>query len=330
MADWRVRCEKWVRIFGGDVPDLHASSVAFAQIPKAVVPLTARSLYVGQKEICFCGLDEGFEFVGSDDATTCLLLVARCPQTDRIACTHMDSRRSARDLAKVLKAGLIGEANTISSFVVEIWLVGAIPDDDSKDGSDDLVQKVVGELKNQEAWNVGSPVIVNIRVACVLEVNSRPIPDDEDGHTVPISMGIAATYNGNSFAVVPAFWPPNARGPEIPLRTGRLWADEKNLTQIYPREGRPGMVGITPYTPGTDGQEEFQTLLDTEDDSEFKEEVSSSPWCEPDHFVSEVKAAMRFYLEHISSWNSVFLRGPLFFQPRLNGATGYWEWHQEL
>ena len=63
--------------------------------------------------------------IGSDDATTCVVLLAHCPATDRVLCTHLDSQKRCKGLAEVLCQLADWEENG-ELPVVDIYICGGI------------------------------------------------------------------------------------------------------------------------------------------------------------------------------------------------------------
>ena len=114
--------------------------------------------------------------LGSDDATTCVILVVRSDKTGRYCVAHLDGCRVRSSLAQLLSAFTYAEC----VFGLSVWLVGALADNDCYALSYKTLRLVLEYLLSRQ-------IPICIRVACVLEVNSVPIGDT---HNRPKITGI--------------------------------------------------------------------------------------------------------------------------------------------
>jgi hypothetical protein len=123
-----------------------ASKPGFAEDVVPLVPeRSSRALYVHQGEVAVVAADGSFSFVGSDDATTCIILLARNADRSRILVAHIDSPDRCSNLTDILEElGQGGDG-------VDVWLCGAmvLPMDEAG-GDDDEEEEEEEEEEDDE------------------------------------------------------------------------------------------------------------------------------------------------------------------------------------
>ena len=70
---------------------LKANSLSLLSRPQRLVSAEERCVYVGQREVAVAGREERVEMLGSEDATTCHIVVLRDSTTATTGLAHLDT-----------------------------------------------------------------------------------------------------------------------------------------------------------------------------------------------------------------------------------------------
>jgi len=272
-------------------------------IGEDVVPLvperSSRALYVHQGEVAVVAADGSFSFVGSDDATTCIILLARNADRSRILVAHIDSLDRCSNLTDILEdLGQGGDG-------VDVWLCGAmvLPMDEAGGDDDEeeeeeaesamLLIAIMTEL--EAASSAGNECRVQL-----LHVLQRNTHVDESGVQRPriMGFGFAVQPDGVS-AVVPMKFPIETRGPDFLLRLlPCLLSSQTALKPITRMHGQECFVVLPAFSAPDVSVSALRDLLAL-GDHDLLEATSTSPACEPPHYAQTYRAALAYAVEHL-------------------------------
>jgi len=70
---------------------LKANSLSLLSRPQRLVSAEERCVYVGQREVAVAGPDDRVEMLGSEDATTCHIVILRDSNTNTTGLAHLDT-----------------------------------------------------------------------------------------------------------------------------------------------------------------------------------------------------------------------------------------------
>ncbi|XP_033647006.1 protein N-terminal asparagine amidohydrolase-like [Asterias rubens] len=249
------------------------SSKAFHSLPLKPCPPKGL-LYVDQREFAVTTVsDDVIDTLGSDDATTCHIVVLRHSGTGVTGLCHFDgcnTRQGVEDLVEsVLKLGNDGGS-------LELHVVGGFQDD--KETSEKLSRELLSEFHKLE-------VDVYLMTACISGLNNTV----KNGINYPIVYGIAVSVKTG--AIFPASF--EYKGPDKALRSLRHFIGDTDVKNIY--DGTSHRLVIGPYNYG-----DFPNawILMQQSDSTLRKYLSTSPAVEPEYFEQSVRAALGFYLSN--------------------------------
>jgi len=195
-------------------PSLKKDAVKFVAKPLRRVQDPVSVLYVNQKEYAtvFKG-DTNVNIFGSDDATTCHILVL-VNQSEGILCIgHIDSVNDKESLSSMV-IDVLGSGESNSSGV-DLYIIGGY--EDEKNRSTTLTVELLRFFHQL-------PVHIELKMMCVGTVNTH----HREGINWPILYGVAATFQ-TDFEISPASFGLNVRGPHLALRSARLFCDKEHL-----------------------------------------------------------------------------------------------------
>lgn len=256
-------------------------------------------LYVHQREFAATTpADNSVSVIGSDDATTCHLVVLRHTGSGAVCLAHCDGSSTWSEVPLLVKA-VTSLSNGSKEGRLELHLVGGF-NDESKT-SHKLSLNILAAFQKQKED-------IHLETCCITEINDIVI----DGTHRPVVYGIGV--NVKTGDVFPSSF--THKGPAEELRSARTFTGGQ-MADIY--DSSRGMVKIGPckWSPNLD----IAFWLSQNDDTILKY-LSTSPMAEPPHFVQHMKSTIRFLLEHPNS-DSLFPGG----QPQLyhRAQTGDWE-----
>ncbi|XP_070776511.1 protein N-terminal asparagine amidohydrolase isoform X2 [Enoplosus armatus] len=256
-------------------------------------------LYVQQREFAATTpTDNCVSVIGSDDATTCHLVVLRHTGSGAVCLAHCDGSSTRSEVPLLVKA-VMSLSNVSKEGRLELHLVGGF-NDESKT-SHDLSLNILAAFQKQKED-------IHLETCCITEINDIVV----DGTHRPVVYGIGV--NVKTGDLFPSSFP--HKGPAEELRSARTFTGGQ-MADIY--DSSRGLVKIGPckWSPNLD----IAFWLSQNDDTILKY-LSTSPLAEPPHFVQHMKSTIQFLLEHPSS-DSLFPGG----QPQLYRRTegGDWE-----
>ncbi|XP_054460642.1 protein N-terminal asparagine amidohydrolase isoform X1 [Anoplopoma fimbria] len=260
-------------------------------------------LYVQQREFAATTpADNCVSVIGSDDATTCHLVVLRHTGSGAVCLAHCDGSSTWSEIPLLVKA-----VTSLSSFSkegrLELHLAGGF-NDESKTSHKLSFNILAAFQKLKEE--------IHLETCCITEMNDVVV----DGTHRPVVYGIGV--NVKTGEVFPSSFFTH-KGPAVELRSARTFTGGQ-MADIY--DSSRGLVKIGPcrWSPNLD----IAFWLSQNDDTILKY-LSTSPMAEPPHFVQHMKTTIQFLLEHPNS-DSLFPGG----QPQLYHRTERGDWERAV
>ncbi|KAM6972293.1 protein N-terminal asparagine amidohydrolase [Aplochiton taeniatus] len=283
----------------GKYPHLQENARAFHS--KVHVDVDPKCLlYVQQREFAATNpADNSVAVLGSDDATTCHLVLVRHTGSGAVCLAHCDGSSTWSEVPLIVKA-VTSLSNPTKEGRLELHLFGGF-DDESKTSHKLSLSLLAAFHKQKED--------IHLETCCITEMNDILV----DGTHRPVVYGIGV--NVKTGEVFPSTF--HHKGPAEELRSARTFTGGQ-MADIY--DSSKGLVKIGPckWSPNLD----IAFWLSQNDDTILKY-LSTSPLAEPPHFVQHIKSTIQFLLQHPSP-ESVFPGG----QPQLYRRTEQGEWEK--
>ncbi|KYO30556.1 protein N-terminal asparagine amidohydrolase isoform X1 [Alligator mississippiensis] len=240
-------------------------------------------LYVQQREFAVTTPADGsVSVLGSEDATTCHLVVLRHTGSGATCLTHFDGSDTEAEVLLIMSSVKSLSSNAECGRL-EVHLVGGFNDDRH------LSQKLTNQLLR--AFDLQQDD-VHLMTYCVTELNDR---EEKDSH-FPIVYGIAV--NVKTGEIFHATFPD--KGPDEDLRSARTLTGAKMIS-IYDAETKQLHIG--PYFWMPFPHVDFWL---EQDDEQILQNLSTSPLAEPPHFVSHIRSTLTFLKDHPFPQYSLF------------------------
>lgn len=282
-------------------PDLQENAKQFRSRPLSDVDPKC-FLYVQQREYAATTpADKYVSVIGSDDATTCHLVVLRHTGSGAACLAHCDGSSTLSEVQLIIKV-VMSLSNHCKDGRLELHLVGGF-NDDSKT-SHNLSLNILAAFQKQKEH-------VHLETCCITEMNDMVV----NGTHRPVVYGIGV--NVKTGDVFPSSF--TYKGPAEQLRSARTFAGGQ-MADIY--DSSRGLVKIGPckWSPNL----EIAFWL-SQNDATILKYLSTSPTAEPPHFVQHMKSTIQFLLDHPNS-DSLFPAG----QPQLYHRTERGEWERTV
>lgn len=229
--------------------------------------------------------------IGTDDATTCHIVVIKHRTTGVTTLSHLDGSQVNNCITKMLKScseEALGASASKHDSKFDAFMVGGF--DDDRRTSIDLSNKTIKALQSQ-------PHSITLQLACITGLNDRI----EGGHHKPIIYGVGVDVQTGS--LFPASFV--NRGPDMELRMARIFTGSDETLSIYDPSSREMRIGPFDYRDFPRGD-----MWLGAPDHVILENLSTSPYAEPPHFVESTKAAIRYILDHPRPREKVFANQP--------------------
>ena len=242
-------------------PCLSKCSREFADKKVKTVARNENCLYVGQREMAICSKDDDIDIIGSEDATTCHIIIVRDVVSNTTALAHLDTPEDHQFLE--LEQTLVSRISS-DKLELEVYLVGGFDDDR---GTSQEISKSVFSLM------MASDVSYELKLACIGPINTVL----RDGTTWPIHYGVAVDLK--SGALSPATF--ECHGPDPDIRS--LWCEE-GLHNLYDNQSGHIIIQQFEYSvwryPDRWLQQSDETIL---------KYCSTSPTVEPPSFCDNMR-----------------------------------------
>ncbi|XP_075035875.1 protein N-terminal asparagine amidohydrolase [Mixophyes fleayi] len=255
-------------------------------------------LYVQQRELAATTPnDSSISFLGSEDATTCHILVLRHTGSGATCLAHCDGSDTEKEVADVLSS--VKSLSQTSEGRLELHIVGGF--NDQRQLSQKLSQQLLKTFDTQSEE-------VHLVTLCVTELNDKK----ENGIHLPIIYGIAV--NVKTGEIFKAKF--QDRQPDEDLRSAYILTGG-NMVNIY--DAKAEQLNIGPYSWTAFPNIDFWL---EQDDKQILHCFSTSPLAEPPHFVQHMRSALQF-LKDNPRHMSIFPDGkPNSYKKKANGL---WE-----
>ncbi|KAJ6835926.1 protein N-terminal asparagine amidohydrolase isoform X2 [Iris pallida] len=306
-------------------PTLLSALERFKSAPAMTLPGSepVKHVYVFQKE--YATVDPALvQFVGTDEATTCVGLVIRNRKTGMTSVSHMDSGGIV-DMGLTQMLSLVVDREVDSAL--DVHLIGGYQDayHDLVNGTHEPTRKpggfslplcsnIIETMQNRQEK-------FHIRTLCILGHNTRYT---SNGIPLPIISGFLV--DTTSGLVIPASFNRRSRCPDEVVRRVRVSVSYEDpswkgrLLETY--DTRHDIFQIAPCTWSSEwGKIAFS--LQQYSDSEILLECSTSPSAESPDFVKNERRVWSYLMNH-PDWRQTFLgRKPRVFERTISG-----EWLQ--
>ncbi|KAL6264028.1 protein N-terminal asparagine amidohydrolase [Pogonomyrmex barbatus] len=252
-------------------PIYRESAAQLHSIPAKLVG-PAGLLYVQQREMAATlPHDKNVSILGSDDMTTCIIVIVRHSGSGATALAHLDGS-GTEDAAAAMIQRVTELAGEFIGGRLELQLVGGYSD--PRNYSEELFYNILSAFHKQ-------PVEIDLTLCCVGELNTTV----RGGIHWPLIYGIG--LNIKTGEIFPATFPD--KGPDQALRSARQLTGGQQVLDIY--DCNLGLLRIGPfnYDPlrGVD-------LWLAQSDQFILQHLSTSPEVEQPHFVQQVRATLKY------------------------------------
>ncbi|XP_058495978.1 protein N-terminal asparagine amidohydrolase-like [Solea solea] len=232
-------------------------------------------LYVQQREFAATTpADNCVSVIGSDDATTCHLVVLRHTGSGAVCLAHCDGSSTWSEIPLLVKA-VMSLSDVSQEGRLELHLAGGFNDESNT--SHKLSHNILAAFQKQKEE-------IHLETCCITELNDVVV--DETHRPIVYGIGV----NVKTGEVFPSSFP--HKGPAEELRSARTFTGGQ-MADIY--DSSRGLVKVGPckWSPNLD----IAFWLSQNDDTILRY-LSTSPMAEPPHFVQHMKSTIRFLLEH--------------------------------
>jgi hypothetical protein len=254
---------------------LEAKSHLFSEQGIVNVSENKKILFINQREYAIISTKD-FDGIGTDDATTCCIVVMHNANKNLVGLTHVD------------KAGLqIGQLLEIAKDVcqgdcIDLYLVGSYQDPYC-DISDNNVKVILNNLLET------SDMRFDLKLCHVLGFNKIY----KDNEIYPEFQGVVFDLVEGSIS--PATFQRNCRGPDYDLRGLYVYfGGNYSLNNIYNNEKQ--LIEIKPfdYILYDDDWDEYIYC----DDEYVKSELSGRPLQENEYYAANIKSSLMFWKQN--------------------------------
>jgi len=286
---------------------LKANSVSLINRESRRVEASESYIYVGQKEAAVVGPSDSVGMIGSEDATTCHIVILRDSESGVTGLAHLDSeepndfltleravrdRRGVRSVTRELE----------ETMEYEVSILGGYSDENST--SEEITEMLLTVMQGLKA-------IFRLKLACLGQINT----EIKEGVAWPrIYGGGVIVETGEVFAATFPY-----HGPDTDIRGLRLHARQRlGLANIY--DYMSGKIVIQPFA--------YQPLREAhlwvkKTDEFLLRYCSTSPLVEPPSFCANLRAGFRRMISDPQPMKSLFPGD----RPRIysrNEITGEW------
>ncbi|XP_076172121.1 N-terminal amidohydrolase 1 [Ptiloglossa arizonensis] len=259
-------------------------------------------LYVQQREMAATlPQDKNVTIIGSDDMTTCIIVVLKHSGSGAAAFAHLDGA-GTEEAAAAMVQRVTELAISFPEGRLELQLVGGYSD--PRNYSEELFCNILSAFHKQR-------MEIDLTLCCVGELNTTV----RGGIHWPVIYGIG--LNMKTGEIFPATFPD--KGPDQALRGARQFTGGQQVLDVY--DWTLGLLKIGPfnYDPlrGVD-------LWLAQSDQFILQHLSTSPEVEPPHFVSQVRATLKYIQDNQFPAVTVFRDNrPHYY--RRDETTGIWQ-----
>lgn len=271
-------------------------------------------LYVGQGEIAVGVPGSSFTVVGTDDATTCMMLLAHGAATNSLLVTHLDGPERCAGLAGFLDSMVpVEEEEEEGSAALDVYVVGGML---LEQGEHEHSEALLASILMQLELTVQSQC--RLHLLSVLSHNTSRAADGSLRPKVcgagfvcasrPDSASSSPSWTSSGPFVAHLSFPPASRGPCTAQRNAALsFGMDSGLRLLYPAPSLHTQTQqqLTPPLPLRVHVAPVQLIpqaralarhLSRLPSPQLLQATSSSPLCEPPHYAAELRAALAWVL----------------------------------
>ncbi|KAG6458731.1 protein N-terminal asparagine amidohydrolase [Manduca sexta] len=261
-------------------------------------------LYVAQRELAaVVPHDKNVSIIGSDDATSCIIVVVRHSGSGAVALAHLDGSGTA-EAAAAMVARVQQLAVGYPEGRLELQLVGGFTDPHRY--SDELFANIMLSFHRLT-------VEIDLTLACCCELNTAL----GGGSPAPLVTGVGVDIRAGD--LFPATF--QDKGPELPLRGARTITSGPHSAQVLDiYDSGVGMLRIGPFN--YDPLRGVDLWLEQSDDF-ILQHLSTTPAVEPPHFVHNIRVTLKFIQQHPFPAVTVFPDNRSHYYRR-DEQTGLW------
>ncbi|XP_069841511.1 protein N-terminal asparagine amidohydrolase isoform X2 [Dendropsophus ebraccatus] len=258
-----------------------------------------RFLYVQQRELAATTPDDSsISILGSEDATTCHIIVLRHTGSGATCLAHCDGSDSENEVAAIVQAVKSLTKTTDGRF--ELHMVGGF--NDQRQLSMKLSRQLLKAFHRQQED-------VHLVTFCVTDINDKK----ENGIHLPVIYGIAVNVKTGEISKATF----QDRQPDEELRSAYILTGG-HMVNIY--DAKTEQLNIGPYSWQPFPNIDFWL---NQDDRQILECFSTSPQAEPPHFVQHIKSSLQYLKDNPHPQVSVFPNGkPRSYKKKVDGQ---WE-----
>lgn len=266
----------------------HFKDIADAFCKKPIQTIGKGVLYVMQREYASVTPEDGnVTLMGSDDATTCHIVVLRNTASGVTSLGHFDGHDTSNGIKNMIES--VTRGSRTGSGKIELNLFGGFLDD--RRDSDKLTTSILEIIQNQQ-------MPIHLTSACITGFNDII----DEGLHKPRVYGVGVTIqDGNIF---PATF--QHKGPDEYIRHARSFSGCRKMTEVYSSHYKE--FRILPYEYVQDMTRHIPFFLAAPDEV-ILQNLSTSPHCEPPDFVANTKATLRHILSNPKPLKTVFPGG---------------------
>jgi len=268
----------------------------------SVIQAPSKLLYVLQREFAVISpADDKIDFLGSEDATTCHLLILRHTGSGVTALAHFDGCGMDEGLESMISKMCRVSRGAPEGGRIEAHAVGGFMDE--RDESVRLFQNLFAIFQRTQHD-------IHLITACVCDSNDVIKPN---GVHYPALYGVGV--NCKTGVVFPATFPD--KGPDVALRSARHFTGKtrRQVTDIYDAGQQKLVIEAFEFDPW----DEAELWLQQPDDFMLNY-LSTSPKQEPESFIPSLRDTLKFIVDNPILFKDVFPGGaPRVFDKTVDG-----------
>jgi len=257
--------------------------------------------YIGQREMGILkSSDDCVDIVGSEDATTCHIVIIKESSSSTWGIIHLDSDEE-NQLKSLIDEYVIINKSELKD--IDIYFVGGYADE--KDKSRSITEFVMNYLCDAE-------IVFNLKLLCVGSINTR-LTRLASGEQFPAPIHYGVAIYAKKGEIVPAKF--LYHGPDKDIRM----LQKRNATLVYSSSNGKLVVPAFNYT----AYPSAGAWLQVEDDF-ILHNLSTSPKVEPRHFCEDMRSMFRRMISDPHPLKTIFKNNQDRIYSR-NSDTGAWE-----
>ncbi|XP_046574536.1 protein N-terminal asparagine amidohydrolase-like [Haliotis rubra] len=257
-------------------------------------------LYVGQREIGGTSpSDDVISVLGSEDATTCHIVVLQHSGSRASCIGHFDGCNSKQGLENMLEL-VLKLSKDKPEGQLNLHLIGGF--EDVKGLSHPLSLELLNTLRLFREN-------IHLQTACIAEINTRQV----NGVPFPVVYGVGVDIKSGEIYKATFL----DKGPDLPLRGARTFTGTKEMMIIY--DPMTQLMSIEPFS--------YQQMSNMDywcnaTDHTIRQNLSTSPDQEPKNFAIHVRECLQQIRDHPHPLLTMFKNG----KPRCykKDVSGIW------